>query len=166
MTLLGSVIDCLRERGKKPVTLGEMVACAEHDRRQVLRVMDKLAREGYLKEIADNPEPLRSGEYGPPRRNPTWRVVGDLDKRPTPNRPKSQSQRAKIWKLIRAKHRFTKSDLVIPSGATPGTVDRYVRKLEKHGYVRRTGKDGRSTTYMLVNLKQIDPPAGLFGGDS
>jgi biotin operon repressor len=167
MSLLQSVIACLpAEPGRQTGCLNDLSRCSGHDRRQVLRVMDKLCREGYLVETGDNPEPPRYGEVGPPRRNPTWRVVRDPSTRPAATLPRQTSLRSKLWKLIRAKRRFTKGDLVAPSGASEATVDEYVRQLEKHGHVRRTGRDGYAVTYMLVNLKQIEPPRGLFGGGS
>lgn len=166
MTLLEPVMHYILTCGGKRLNLQQVAEATERDRRQVLRVLDKLAREGYLQEIADNPTPPLYGEVGPPRRNPTWKIVGDLKKRPKINPPRRMSMRSKIWKLIRAKRRFTKADLVAPSGANPATVDEYVRHLELGGYVRRTGKDGHLVTYMLVKINQINPPAGLFGGKS
>lgn len=161
MTLLEAVIACIE--GKKTVRLEALVACSEHDRRQVLRVLDKLTREGWLQEVKDTPEPPKKGEMGPRRRNPTWRVVKDPAGRKPKNRPRPSSLRSKLWRLIRAKHRFTKSALV-PFGFTLATVDEYVRDLELAGYVRRTGKDGRSVTYICARPNQVEPPRGLLGG--
>lgn len=162
MTLLESVIVCLR--GQMTVRLSELVSCAGHDRRQVLRVLDKLAREGWLQQIGDEPEPPKLGEMGPYRRNPTWRVVKDPAGRPPKNRPRPASQRSKLWRLIRAKHRFTKTDLATTAGANPASVDEYVRELEQAGYVRRTGKDGALVTYICARPNQVEPPRGLYGG--
>jgi len=162
MTLLDSVISCLQ--GKKTVRLDALVACAGHDRRQVLRVLDKLAREGFLAEVGDDPQAPRFGEMGPSRRNPTWRVVRDPAKRPPRNQPRHSSLRSRLWRLIRAKHRFTKTDLVTCSGGAEDSVDEYVRDLEQAGFVRRTGKDGRLVTYICARPKQVSPPRGLYGG--
>jgi len=162
MTLLDAVIACLH--GKKQASLAEVLDCCGHERRQVLRVLDKLAREGWLQEIGDEPEPLKRGEMGPIRRNPTWRVVKDPSARPPKNLPRPSSLRSKLWRLIRAKHRFTKSELATCSGISMATVDDYVRELELNNYVRRTGKDGASVTYICARPKQIEPPRGLFGG--
>jgi Mn-dependent DtxR family transcriptional regulator len=162
MTLLDAVIECVREQ--RTVRLAEVLDCCGHERRQVLRVMDKLSREGYLVEIADQPEPPNSGEMGPARRNPTWRVVKDPSARPPKNRPRAASLRSKLWRLIRAKHRFTKSELATCSGVSLATVDDYVRELELNSWVRRTGKDGASITYICARPNQVEPPRGLFGG--
>lgn len=164
MTLLDPIIHYLLTCGKKTVALAEVAEAAERERRQVLRVMDKLALEGFLKEISDDPQPLRPGELGPQRRNPTWRIVRDLTGRPAPNPPRPQSLRSKLWRLIRGKHRFTKTDLACCSGISMASVDEYVRDLERAGYVRRTGKDGALVTYIVAKPNQISPPTGLFGG--
>jgi hypothetical protein len=173
MTLLDPVIHYLLTCGKKTVTLQAVVNGAQRTRKQVLRALDKLTREGYLVQISDNPETPGYRESGPPRRNPTWKITGELNARPQPNPPRKRSLRSKVWRAIRAKRCFTKKDLVITSGATAPTVDEYVRHLEKHGYVRKSRdltskicRDNGSILYQLVNLKQVEPPAGLFGGKS
>jgi len=74
--------------------------------------------------------------------------------------------RSRIWRAVRAKRRFTKQDVAIIAEAPADSVDEYVRGLERHGYVRRTGKDGRRVVYILVKPRQVEPPAGLFGGES
>lgn len=165
MTLLESVIRCLLESEKKTVRLDAMVACSGNERRQVLRVLDKLAAEGYLAETGDEPQYPRLGEMGPARRNPTWRIVRDLATRPTKNQPRRASMRSRMWRLIRAKHRFTKTDLAT-CGFPAASVDEYVRDLELAGYVRRTGKDGRLVTYICARPNQVEPPRGLLQGGS
>lgn len=166
MTLQETVIGCLlrRPRGRR-ITLRQILdEEVELDRKQALRVLDKLAREGYLVEVADHPEPPRAGEFGPPRRNPTWRIAKDLATRPATNLTVKDSNRSKLWRLVRAKRRFTRHDLTVCSGIPGKTVDGYVRDLVRAGHVRATGKDGQHTTYMLVTLNQVDPPTGLYRG--
>jgi len=162
MTMLETVIGCLQ--GQRTVRLDDLVACAGHERRQVLRVMDKLAREGYLAEIGSDTQQPQRGEMGPHRRNPTWRIIKDPGKRPQPNRPRNNSLRSKLWRLIRAKRRFTKSELSLCSGVSTATTDEYVRDLERAGYVRATGKDGHCTVFMLVKVNQVEAPTGVYGG--
>lgn len=164
MTLLEPILHYLTTCGLKVITLQDVTDGSGRDRRQVLRVLDKLAGEGYLAEIEDNREHLKAGESGPPRRNPTWKILQDLDARPKPNPPRKNTNRDKIWRLIRAKHRFTKPELVVASGAKPNMVDQYVRLLERNGYVRRTGKDGSLVTYMLVKVNQVKRPRGMDKG--
>jgi len=173
MTVLDPVIQYLSSRGKgRRVRLDQVVAAVERPRRPVLRVMDKLAAEGYLVEIADDPIMPAYGECGPPRRNPTWKIITDPMSRPARPAPRRQSARARIWRVIRAMrrtsgNRFTQPDLVRLSGASRGTVEDYVRRLVSAGYLRRAGKDGRLTVYMLVydtvehprGDRELEPPA-------
>lgn len=164
MTLLETIVQHLQAGSGKRVTLRVVADALELDRRQVLRVLDKLAGEGYLREIADKQEPPKHREMGPARRNPTWQIIRDLADRPAQNRPRNNSLRSKLWRLIRAKLRFTKPELARCAGSSMATADEYVRDLERAGYVRRTGKDGRLTVYMLVKINQIEPPTGVYGG--
>ncbi len=159
MTVLDPVINYLLTCEKKRVCLREVMDGSELPRRPVLRAMDKLTREEYLREITNNPVPLENGEFGPARRNPTWAIIRNLTDRPKQELQKN-TLRGRIWRLIRAKRHFTRRDLVIASDASQGTVDEYVLLLEKHGYVKKTGKDGRYTTYMLTS-RQVARPTGM-----
>ena len=159
MTVLDPLINYLLTCGKKRVCLQEIIAATELPRRPVLRAMDKLAREGYLQQVADTPQPPRYGECGPARRNPTWKILRNLTDRPKQSLQKN-TLRGRIWRLIRAKRYFTRRDLVIASEASRGTVDEYVLLLEKHGYIKKTGKDGRYSTYMLTS-RQVERPTGM-----
>ncbi len=164
MTVLDPLIHHLLTCEKKRVCLQEVLTKTELPRRPALRALDKLANEGYLQEIADNPQPLRFGEFGPARRNPTWKIIRNLTERPKQSLQKN-TLRGRIWRLIRAKRHFTRRDLVIASGAGRGTVDEYVFLLETYGYIKKTGKDGRYTTYMLAS-RQIARPTGMEGRTS
>ena len=164
MTVLDPLINYLLTCGKRRVCLQDAMKGADRPRRPVLRAMDKLAREGYLQEVSDNPMPPKNGEFGPARRNPTWKIINDLTARPKQVLQK-KTLRGRIWRLIRAKRHFTRRDLVISSGAAQGTVDEYVFLLEKYGYIKKTGKDGRYTTYMLAS-RQIARPTGMEGRTS
>lgn len=156
MTVLDPVMHFLMACNKQTVNLYDVMHAADRPRRPTLRALDKLTKEGYLKEIVDIKQELRAGEVGPKRRNPTWKIVGNIEKRPKA-RVRKTTLRAKVWKLIRAKRHFTKEALVITSGASVATVDEYVRELERNKYVRKTGKDGRLVTFMLVK-DQVDHP--------
>lgn len=155
--------------GRKTVTVQMVIDGAQRERRQVLRVLDKLAADGYLRQVADSPQPNGYKEFGPPRRNPSWLIIADLTERPQPNPPRKNTQRSRVWRAVRAKRCFTKRDLVVTSGAAAPTVDEYVRQLEKHGYVRkvcdlrgRACRDRGAIVYQLVKHRQVEPPAGLF----
>ncbi len=152
MTVLEPVrayLAARRAEGKRRVRLAEVVEATGLPRRPVLRVLDKLTREGYLREVADDPEPPRRGECGPPRRNPTWRIVGDVTARPGP-KPHRDTLRDKMYRIIRARRRFTRTDLMVLTGASQGSAEIYTVILERHGIIRRIGKRGGEIVWMLV----------------
>lgn len=164
MTVIDPVISYLMtiynmQGSRRVVSLAKVMAGADRPRKPVLRVLDKLTREGYLEQVSDATIPNRRREYGPPRRNPEWRILRDLTERPK-STPRKNTGRDKIWRIIRAKRHFTKRDLIVTSGAKAATVDEYVRMLEQHGHIRRTGKDGRLVTYMLVS-RAVERPQGM-----
>ena len=149
MTVLEPVVRFLMDYRGKTVTLAAVIAGADRPRTPVLRVMDRLVREGCLEEIADPGEDRWLPRFGPVRRNPVWRVV----KPPVPRNPKSPKRRTvrdRLWKLIRMRRRFTRIELRRLSGATLGSVEDFTQKLERHGYLKVTGKDGRQKVYLLV----------------
>lgn len=163
MSVLYPVIEHLTGRQGLKVGLIEVIAGADRPRRSVLRALDKLAAEGWLEEVAGNPVRPGFGQCGPARRDPTWKILRDPAERPR-QKPSRNTLRQKIWHLIRSKRHFTKQDLVIASGAAEPTVDEYVRELERGGHIRRTGKDGRKVTYLLITTRIERPlPGGLHG---
>ena len=164
--ILDDIVRYISQSAGDTVTLRQVQEATALSCRPVLWVLDRLAREGYLVQVGDCPVRPAYGEIAPPRRDPTWRVVSDPAGRPVPNPPRAQSMRSRIWRAVRAKRRFTKRSLAIVAGASADSVDEYVRVLERHGYVRRTGKDGRLVVYILIRPRQVSPPVGLFGGRS
>lgn len=162
MTVLDPVLRYLSECGLRRVNLQQVIDGAERPRKPVLRVLDKLCREGFLKQVADEPIAPGLNECGPPRRNPTWSIVKSPVARPTGPEPRINTQRDRLWRVIRAKRYFTKADLAITAGVKPDTADNYVRLLERHNHVRRTGKDGGRVTYMLLT-RSVQRPLGMDG---
>ncbi|WP_310598817.1 helix-turn-helix transcriptional regulator [Desulfobulbus sp.] len=151
MTVLDPVVLYLLTCGRKKVTLDQVTAGVELERKPVLRVLDKLACEGYLQEIADNKKAKRYAEPGPHIQNPTWEVVRDLTDRPT-KRPKKDTGRDRIWRAIKRLQRgFTRSDLVRLTGASRGSVDDYTKLLVRDGYIRVVGLTGRQLRYNLAS---------------
>lgn len=165
MTVLEPVVAWLMKSKVKVVTLGQVMAGADRPRKPVLRVMDRLVSEGYLEETEDNPIPCRPGEFGQSRRNPTWKVL----KKPlsVPNKKAARlTIRDRIWKLARAKRRFTVGDIERLTGAGNATVRLYLKMLEGAGYVRKTGKDERQDVWMLIRgHNQVERPAIKEKGD-
>lgn len=157
MSILQPLIDWISDGRSQTVSLDQAIAGTGCPRKPMLRALDLLAREGWLEEISDCRIEPRFGECGPPRRNPVWRVLRDPRKRPK-TRVLRKSARSRIWKLIRAKCYFTKVDLMISANTSESSVDEYVRLLARAGYIRKTGKDGRLDTFMLVRRDQVDHP--------
>jgi len=149
MTVLEPVIGWLIISKKKRVTLGQVMAGSDRPRKPVLRVMDRLVREGYAEEISDGKFALAQGEFGPMRRNPTWKILSTPLAVPR-NQAKRRTLRDKIWQLVRAKRHFTLVQIQRLSGGAYDTVRIYMNMLERDGYVRRTGKEGGRITWMLI----------------
>jgi predicted transcriptional regulator len=158
MTVMEPVIAWLMTSGTKKITLTQVMKGSDRPRKPVLRVMDRLVREGYLEEIEDNKIPLRRGEFGKDRRNPTWKILSKPLSMPK-RQAKRRTLRDKMWQLIRTKKHFTVVEIQRLSGAAYDTVRIYIKMLEHDGYVRQTGTDGNRITWMLVKgHKQVDRP--------
>lgn len=159
MTVLEPVIAWLIKRKRTKVTLARVMAGADRPRRQVLVVMNKLVREGYLEEIADTPVERRYRQLGHDKRNPTWRVLSKQLSMPTIkiNKP---TLRDKMWKAIRMKRCFTFAQIQLLTGCQRNSVRNFVKLLERDGYVRKTGRDSHRVTWMLISgHNQVERPA-------
>lgn len=150
MTVLEPVIDWLITSKRKKITLDQIIKGAGRPRKPVLRVMDRLVREGYAEEITNGKDALAYGEVGPMRRNPTWKIL----KKPLSSRPthptKERNIRDRIWKTIRDLRRFTRKQLKRLTGSPVGSIQGYTKLLEHHGYIRQIGKDCREKVFLLV----------------
>ena len=150
MTVLEPVIQFLCDCILKTVTLSQVIEGADRPRKPVLRVMDRLVREGYLFETEDNKIPPRLGESGRARRNPTWRIIKKPKLETFVPRPSRNTLRDRMWRIIRARRRITTGDLARLSGANANTVNEYTRLLVNCGYLRIIGRDNRQNVYHLV----------------
>ncbi len=158
MTVLEPVIGWLIEADPGTVTLSMVMKGSCRPRKPVLRVMDRLVREGYLEEIEDNKIPCRLGECGPERRNPTWKILEKPLSIPK-NQAKRHTLRDKMWQLVRLHRHFTVVQIQRLSGSAYDTARLYIKMLERDGYVRKSGRDGGKVTWMLIKgHKQVDRP--------
>lgn len=159
MTVLEPVLEWLISCELNKVTLSQLIENTGKPKKPLLRVMDKLVREGYAEEVEDNKIHLRYGEYGRPRRNPTWKLTGNpLAERPT-RRPKRQTKRDQIWTAIRRQRIFTRKDLIRVTGITPSSIEMYTKILEREGYLRVKGNDGHQKVYTLTKgLRDVTRP--------
>lgn len=149
MTVLEPVLEWLVSCKLKKVTLIQIIENTGKPKKPILRVMDKLAREGYAEQVEDNKIQLRRGEFGKPRRNPTWKLNGEpLTDRPT-RRPKRQTKRDQIWTAIRRQRVFTRKTLVRITGIKLASIETYTKILEREGYLKVKGNDGHQKVYTL-----------------
>jgi len=139
------------------VTLAEVVDASGCPRRPVLRVLDRLAREGWLQLLTDDRLHADNfGEtYGPARRNPTYQVVQDLRLHRGYQVRARVSCRDKIWSTLRTLRRSTPSNLERLTGGNAKAVAEFLRMLAAGGYVREVGKDSHEKIWALV--KDIGP---------
>jgi len=151
MTVMDPVVFFLLTCDKSTVTLTQVVEGTGLERKPVLRVLDKLAGEGFLIETVDKKEAKGFAEPGPARQNPTWKIVRELTERPA-KRPGRNTGRDKIWRAIRQlKRGFTRSDLVRLSGSARASVEEYTKLLERDGHLKVVGKTGRQLRYNMAS---------------
>lgn len=132
------------------ITLAEVVDASGCPRRPVLRVLDRLVREGFLglaEDIRERPSP---GECGPRRRNPSYEIRRDIRLQRAAMVRSRVTCRDKLWTTLRTVRRATLSDLQRLTGCDEGTCREYVRQLSRHGYVREVGKTGHEKIWALV----------------
>ncbi len=133
---------------QKRFTLSDVIRDVGVKRQKALRILEKIKNEGYLSELKDERIPPLINEVGPPRRNPQYKVIGDLSLR-KPNRP--VCERDKLWRTLRYLHKATRSDLMRLTGCSLGTAERYTKLLEKHKYVRSIGRRSKEKVWFLIN---------------
>jgi len=132
------------------MTLAEVVDASGCPRRPVLRVLDRLCRDGWLMLVEDVRERPAPGAYGPRRRNPVYEVQHDIRLLRASVVRSRVTCRDKIWTTLRSVRRATLSDLQRLTGCDEGTCREYVRQLSRHGYVREVGKVGHEKVWALV----------------
>ena len=140
-----AVINILSHR--KRFCLADVVETTGLDRRKLLRVLEKLRKEGYL--VILDEEHIRAvyKEMGPARRNPRYKLIKDVSGRRT-KRP--DNKRDMIWRTLRHLRKTTCSNLVRITGCNERTVGDYIRKLASDGYVRSMGRYGKEKVWILI----------------
>jgi len=119
------------------------------DRRKVLRVLDKLTREGFLEITKTAYQRPIKDEVGPARRNPKFKRIQDISAR-KPARP--ECARDKIWRTLRHLRKATRSDLTRLTGCHPKTVEDYTLLLEQYGFIKAIGKTvNQEKVWLLIN---------------
>ena len=120
-------------------------------RRPVLRVLDRLRREGDLEILEEALVRAAPGEYGRKRRTPTWRIVRDPRLRRDYQIKSRVTCRDKLWSTLRCLHRgAAMSELCRLTGCGEDVVRDYLLILVRDGYVAARGKIGREKAWMLI----------------
>jgi hypothetical protein len=162
--VMDPVIAWISAREGKPFTLSMLCEEAGLPRRPSLRVCDKLAKEGYLTELADDPVAPRLGEHGPARQNPTWKESKQKPaaKRPKP-RPARLTKRDRMWAYITDAIFFTVGDLQIAlddgKEQKREAVEDFIYMLKGAGYVREHGRRGAEKLWKLCKGRGQPRPA-------
>lgn len=146
------------------VTLAEVVDASGCPRRPVLRVLDRLTRDGWLGLAEDTREYPKAGECGPKRRNPVYEVQKDIRLHRAHQIRAHITCRDKLWSTIRTLRRSTVSTLVRLTGCTEDCCRHYMAILERNGFVRQAGMDGLEKMWVLIRdtgarrPETLDPP--------
>ncbi|WP_428562352.1 MAG: hypothetical protein ACP59X_21165 [Solidesulfovibrio sp. DCME] len=144
-----SVVDG-RFRPACRVSLTEVVTASGCPRRPVLRVLDRLAREGWLDLVEETRQRPAPGECGPKRRNPVYVVRRDIRAHRAHQVRSHVTCRDKLWGTLRTLHRTTLSNLVRLTGCGEDVCREYLHVLRDNGYVRQAGLNGREKVWALV----------------
>ena len=133
------------------ISLDQALARLEgFERKPVLRVLDRLCRDGDLDLVGE--ELVDARQPGPRLRNPTWRVVRDLRLRRDHQVKSRVTCRDKVWSTLRGlrPRATTLSELTRLTGCDFKAVFNIVKTLERTGYVRCAGMIGREKAWALV----------------
>ncbi|MFP5257987.1 MAG: hypothetical protein ACLGQH_03075 [Acidobacteriota bacterium] len=137
------------------ITLADVVSTSDCPRRPVLRVLDRLAREGWLILVEDIRQWPEQGEHGPKRRNPVYEVCRDLRLHRVHQVRSHVTCRDKLWGTLRNVRRTTLSNLIRLTGCGERVCREYLGLLLDAGYVRQAGQDGREKVWTLI--KDVGP---------
>lgn len=150
MTVLEPVITFIYGLTRSKITLDDLIEGTGRPRKPIIRVMDRLVKGGFVSEVEDTKVKRGYKDYGPAKRNPTWEIITKPMIESFTPRPNKNALRDKMWRLIRARRRFTRRELIRLSGASLGSATDFTQLLVKHKFIRTTGKDGHQNVYMLI----------------
>lgn len=142
-----------------PLRIDDLIVKTGLTHKQVLRVMDRLARLGYIKTVKTEIPPRKYKESGLLRRYPTWKLNADklISRRAVESRKKNTG-RDKIWRAIRIKRKFTLTELEQFTQLNRASLQDYVCILESGKYLKRQPNTGKILVFVLVNDPGPDRP--------
>ena len=143
-----TVVDGRFRAGR--VTLAEVVSTSGCPRRPVLRVLDRLVREGWLDLAEDVREVPAPGKCGVRPRNPVYMVRRDIRLHRAHQVRSQITCRDKLWSTLRSLRRSTVSNLTRLTGCTEDCCRHYMAILERNGFVRQAGMDGLEKVWVLI----------------
>ena len=150
-SVLRPVRDWIVANKKRTFWLSEVSRGTGIERKKVLRVLEKLRKKGFLELIEERLlPPENAGEFGPPRRDPRFELLRDIEKLRIGKRTGGITCRDKIWRTLRIKRIATRGELSRLTGCSGVNVMDYLKLLEHYGYVREAGKKGREKLFALV----------------
>lgn len=122
------------------------------ERIRVLRVLDRLCREGDLELIREEKVRPVGRKSGPAQRSPTWRIIRDPRLRRDAQAKARVTCRDKVWGTLRGlrPRATTISEIVRLSGCEEQTVRESIKALEAGGFVKARGKIGREKGWILM----------------
>lgn len=146
------VIEVILAQGKEIVKVNDLIIKTNFTHKQVLRVMDRLERDGYIATVVNSFPPRQYGESGIRRRYPTWKLNAEklIGQRAVKVR-KKDAVRDKIWQAIRIKRKFTLPELEQFTRMKQNCLRDYVYILEAGGFLKRQPNTGKVKVFVLVN---------------
>ena len=148
-SVLRPVRDWIVQNRRRRFWLSEVVQGTGIERKKVLRVLEKLRRQGFFQIVDERSIPIKkAGEYGPPRRDPKFELLKDIEKLRIAKKP-SITCRDKIWRTLRILRMTTRGELARLTGCSEVSVREYLKLLAYYGYVREAGKRAGSSALPL-----------------
>lgn len=146
------VIEVILATGKETLKVNDLIIKTRLTHKQILRVMDRLERDGYIKTIEMVIPPLKFGESGIRKRYPTWKLnAGKLIGQRAVKVRKKDTVRDKIWHAIRIKRKFTLPELEQFTQMKQDCLRDYVYILETGGFLKRQPNTGKVKVFVLVS---------------
>jgi DNA-binding Lrp family transcriptional regulator len=146
------VIQVILATGRETVKVNDLIIKTNLTHKQILRVMDRLERDGYIKTVEMVIPPLEFGESGIRRRYPTWKLnAGKLIAVRAVTVRKKDTVRDKIWRAVRIKRKFTMPELEQFTEMKQDCLRDYVYILEAGGILKRQPNTGKIKVFVLVN---------------
>ncbi len=151
------VVEVILSTGKETLKVNDLIVKTNFTHKQILRVMDRLERDGYVKTVEMAVPPRKFGESGIRKRYPTWKLIkvrandySPLQKRAVKVR-KKDTVRDKIWRAIRIKRKFTLPELTQFTQMKEDCLRDYVYILEAGRILKRQPNTGKIKVFVLVN---------------